>query len=420
MEKSYFMLFGDNKSLYTELPVDIDTFIENDHYIGRSTRNGESIYSFWRQRLREMFDPKNPNKYREMFCATALGTGKTKVSIIAFTYTLYCYMCLRNPNEFFKFDSKDTLAFVIASVGKTMFGIPQNTFLDFVMHSPWFKSHGSFTYKKDIHGGTRDIPDSYIPFSNIEIIYASNNDDILGVQVMCAYTGHECEKYNGKDTYEFYSHIKARVESRSIIDHVCYGKMFTDFELTNDETNINIVKMKQKQNDVLSVNGSQFMIKPQNTFDYSESFFIVYDGIYGHSKVITRDDIILGERLEKNWKFISCPINVLSCAKLEPDSFLLSLCGIQLSVPKNNISFSDALKELYSGKAIMKDGEDIFWIAERDGVYSYDSITHEKRESSGLTVSFCCDLQQLEDFFYKKCWTSFQNPIEYKSNDNKE
>ena len=40
------MMFGDDKSLYTELPVDIDTFIEDDHYIGKSTRNGQSIYSF--------------------------------------------------------------------------------------------------------------------------------------------------------------------------------------------------------------------------------------------------------------------------------------------------------------------------------------------------------------------------------------
>ena len=89
---NYYRMFGDDPSLYTELPVDIDTFIEDNHYIGYSTRNGKSIYPFWRQRLREMFDPEHPNKYREMFCATAIGTGKTRVTMIAFTYTLYCYM----------------------------------------------------------------------------------------------------------------------------------------------------------------------------------------------------------------------------------------------------------------------------------------------------------------------------------------
>lgn len=407
---NYYMMFGDDKSLYTELPVDIDTFIEDDHYIGNSTRNGKMNYPFWRQKLREMFDPENPNKYREMFCATAIGTGKTRVTLIAFTYTLYCYMCLRNPNEFFKFNSKDILAFVIASVGKTQFGIPQNTFLDFVKNSPWFKSHGSFTYKKDIHGGTRDIPDSYIPFSNIEIIYASKNDDILGVQVMCAYIGHECERYNGNDTYELYSHIEARISSRSSINHVYYGRMFTDFELTNDETNIKIVKMQQSMDDVLSVNGSQFMVKPQGTFDYKDSFYIAYDEIYGHSKIITKDDFSCCQELvDGGWKFICCPINTLECAKLEPDRFLLQMCGIQLSVPKNGMNLVKALEELMDDKAIMEDGKDEFYALDEFGfITSYDVETNKKIEQTKFVFDRYNDLELL---LYSSNWISFPNPV---------
>ena len=406
----YYRMFGDDKSLYTELPVDIDTFIEDDHYIGKETRNGQSIYPFWRQRLREMFDPEHPNKYREMFCATAVGTGKTKATLIAFTYTLYCYMCLRNPNEFFKFNSKDILAFVIASVGKTQFGIPQNTFLDFVMHSPWFKSHGSFTYKKDIHGGTRDIPDSYIPFSNIEIIYASKNDDILGVQVVCAYTGHECDRYNYADTFEFYGHINARIESRTIIDNVCYGRMFTDFELTNDKTNIEIVKRKQFMDGVLHVDGSQFIIKPQETFDYRDSFYIAYDGIYGHSKIITKDNFSCCQELvDGGWKFICCPISTLEYAKLEPDRFLLQMCGIQLSVPKKRMSLVKAIEELVDGNAIMEDGNDEFYALDENGfIASYDVETNKKIEQTKFVFDKYSDLELL---LYSSNWISFPNPV---------
>ena len=406
--ESYYMMFGDDKSLYTEFPVDIDTFIEEDHYIGKSTRNGKSIYPFWRQRLREMFDPENPNKYREMFCATAVGTGKTRATLIAFTYTLYCYMCLRNPNEFFKFNSRDTLAFVIASVGKTQFSIPQNTFLDFVMYSPWFKSHGNLTYKKDARG--RDALDSYAPFSNIEIIYASKNDDVLGVQVMCAYTGHECDRYNGADTYEFYSHINARVESRSTIDHVCHGRMFTDFELNNDETNIKIVKRQQSKNDVLSVNGSQFMIKPQGTFDYTDSFYIAYDGIYGHSKIITKDDFSCCQELvDGGWKFICCPIDTLGYAKLEPDLFLLQMCGIQLFCTEDMMSLVKAFEELMNGKAIMEDGEDEFYALDEVGfITSYDVKTNKKINQAKFIFNNNIDLKFLLN---GNNWISFPNPV---------
>lgn len=410
---NYYMMFGDDKSLYTELPVDIDTFIEDDHYIGNSTRNGKSIYPFWRQRLREMFDAENPNKYREMFCATAIGTGKTRVTLIAFAYTLYCYMCLRNPNEFFKFNSKDILAFVIASVGKTQFGIPQNTFLDFVKNSPWFESHGTFTYK---NGGTKDILDSYIPLANIEIVYASKNDDVLGVQVVCAYTGHECDRYNGADTYEFYGHIKARVESRSIIDNVCYGRMFTDFELTNDETNAKIVKMNQSLDNVLSVSGSQFIIKPQETFDYRDSFYIAYDGIYGHSKIITKDDFSCCQELvDGGWKFICCPINTLEYAKLEPDLFLLQMCGIQLSAPKKMMSWSKALEELMDDKAIMEDGKDEFYALDENGfIASYSTKTNEKigQTELKLVLNNYSDLKLLLN---SNNWISFQNPVNNNS-----
>ena len=89
---NYYMMFGDDKSLYTELPVDIDTFIEDDHYIGNSTRNGKMNYPFWRQRLREMFDPENPNKYREMFCATAIGTGKTSNFNCIYIHSILLYV----------------------------------------------------------------------------------------------------------------------------------------------------------------------------------------------------------------------------------------------------------------------------------------------------------------------------------------
>lgn len=410
---NYYMMFGEDKSLYTELPVDIDTFIEDDHYIGKETRNGQSIYPFWRQRLREMFDPEHPNKYKEMFCATAIGTGKTRVTIIAFTYTLYCYMCLRNPNEFFKLNSpKDMLAFVIASVGKSQFGIPKNTFLDFVMNSPWFKNHGSFTYRKDIHSETRDIPDSYVPFSNIGIIYASKCDDILGAQVMCAYTGHECDRYNGKDTYELHSYIEARIGSRSIIDQVFYGRVFTDFELTNDETNIEIVKRKQSEDGVLSVNGSQFIIKPQGTFDYKDSFFITYDGIYGHSRVITKDDIILGDRLEKGYKFISCPINTLEYAKLDPDHFLLQMCGIQLSAMKKMMSLAEALEELMNDKAIMEDGKNEFYALDEIGfITSYNVKTNKKINRTKFIFDNRSDIKFLLN---SNNWISFPDPV----NDN--
>jgi hypothetical protein len=44
---------------FEEIPVDIDKFIEDDEYIGKITGHGSTVYPFWRDILRRIFDPKN-------------------------------------------------------------------------------------------------------------------------------------------------------------------------------------------------------------------------------------------------------------------------------------------------------------------------------------------------------------------------
>lgn len=41
---------------YEEIPVDIDTFLESDHYLGKSTDRGQAIYPYWRKAYREIIE----------------------------------------------------------------------------------------------------------------------------------------------------------------------------------------------------------------------------------------------------------------------------------------------------------------------------------------------------------------------------
>lgn len=77
-----------NQLLYTdyeELPVDIDTFIEDDRFIGKITNHGENIYPYWRNKLRQIFSPDN--HYSECLSGNTLipvsnGTEKTIKTIV--------------------------------------------------------------------------------------------------------------------------------------------------------------------------------------------------------------------------------------------------------------------------------------------------------------------------------------------------
>lgn len=40
---------------YKEIPVDIDTFLESETYLGKTNRCGEAVYPFWRNELRNFF-----------------------------------------------------------------------------------------------------------------------------------------------------------------------------------------------------------------------------------------------------------------------------------------------------------------------------------------------------------------------------
>ncbi|AMM44821.1 hypothetical protein SP15_022 [Bacillus phage SP-15] len=73
---------GDSETLnslfyadYDEVPVDIDTFIEDPEYFGNGTDQGKLIYPFWRKELRKIFAPGN--KYFEV-CLS----GDTEVKLL--------------------------------------------------------------------------------------------------------------------------------------------------------------------------------------------------------------------------------------------------------------------------------------------------------------------------------------------------
>lgn len=162
---------------YKEIPVDIDTFMNDELYLGKATRNGESIYPFWRKTLNEIFDAGN--KYEEIFFTGATRTGKSSTGITATAYMLYRLQCLRDPQAYF--DKKDVSIFSILffNITKDMAaGVAFREFNDTLKTSPWFNMHGKFSASE------RNF--YYIPEGNkVSIDYGSDAAHGLGKQVYC-------------------------------------------------------------------------------------------------------------------------------------------------------------------------------------------------------------------------------------------
>lgn len=162
---------------YEEIPVDIDTFIENDYYIGKVTQQGTTIYPYWREKLRQIFDPNN--NFNEIIFTGAIGLGKTTIAITAMAYILYQLLCLKNPQKFYGLqgNSKIVLAFFNVNLDLS-YGVAFKKLQSMLLESPWFLEHGTVV-------GREEKNKRYYPDKGIEFKVGSQDTHGLGQDIFC-------------------------------------------------------------------------------------------------------------------------------------------------------------------------------------------------------------------------------------------
>lgn len=162
---------------YVEIPVDIDTFLCDDRYLGKITRNGNAIYPFWRDFMRKLFTAGN--KYEEVFFTGATRIGKSSTAITCTAYMLYRLMCLRDPQEYFGKKDVSVFSILFFNLTKELAGsVAYREFEDTVLACPWFLDHGK-------RMGSDKNP-YYVPDGGKVVInYGSDAAHALGQQVFC-------------------------------------------------------------------------------------------------------------------------------------------------------------------------------------------------------------------------------------------
>ena len=169
-----FEQFGDSPTLrevyemdYEEIPVSIDEFIENDLYIGKSTRNGTSIYPYWRKKYKEIFNESLG--YEEIVLTGAIGVGKTRTAVVCLAYILYKIMCLKNPQEYFRFNEGDEITIFFLNITlKLAEGVGFKTLHEFLLNSPWFMARGTVSGRTELR---------YVPPKHISIDFGSKAEN---------------------------------------------------------------------------------------------------------------------------------------------------------------------------------------------------------------------------------------------------
>ena len=200
-------------SEYNEIPVDIDTFIDNDYYLGRAWKDSSGnskMYPYWRNRLRELFPTNITTSVNNTIFSGSRGIGKTEIAIAISLYLMYRLMCLKNPKEHLHLKPTERICFAYMNITKALAeDIGVSKFQETVKASPWFMARGSMT--------RRNNDDYWIPPDYINIIIGSQPSHVIGLPIFFCLDG-DTEILTTEGTYKIKDLVGKDMKVYSISD----------------------------------------------------------------------------------------------------------------------------------------------------------------------------------------------------------
>ena len=322
---------------YKEIPVDIDTFIESDLYLGKTNRNGAGVYPYWRQVMTDLFT--SGNKYEEVILTGATRIGKTSTAITCVAYMLYRLMCLRDPQKYFGKKEISKFSVLFFNITKELAaGVAFREFNDTLKASPWFNMHGSFSNSE------RNF--YYIPEGDkITIDFGSDASHGLGKQVFCAVMD-ECNfsKAGIKDVakakahmQDVYNTISARIKGTFRKGGEVYGKLFAVSSKRSDSDFMELYVQRQLEagagEHMYISDKPQWEVLPPSQFQPQK--FTIAVGDRFHKGFVVQDnqsdEKTLSDLAQQGYLLLHPPIDMKSDFLADFDIALRDLAGI--SVP---------------------------------------------------------------------------------------
>lgn len=316
---------------YKEIPVDIDTFLNDNEYLGLTNRQGDSVYPYWRKSMHEIFD--NGNQYTQCVFTGATRIGKTSTAITCAAFMLYRMMCLRDPQAFFQ--KKEISQFSLLFFNLTLDlakSVAFREFNDTLEMSPWFQKHGVFS------GGKKDR--CYYPEGGKIVIEAGSDvAHSLGKQVFCAVLDEVNFARSGvKDITKAKSRIKgiydsvvARVEGTFRMRGQVYGKIFavsskkTDSDFLEDHVE---AQLSAGNTHLISFDRPQWEVLPPDQFSPGRFYIAVGDKHHKGFVLSDESEDALKELRNQGYQLLQVPIDMKSNFLSDFDISLRDLAGI--------------------------------------------------------------------------------------------
>lgn len=367
---------------YKEIPVDIDTFLNSDVYLGKTNRHGDAVYPFWRKELNKFFGAGN--KYYEWILTGATRIGKTSTAISATAYMLYRLMCLRDPQKYFNKKDVSKFSILFFNITKDLArGVAYREFNDTLKESPWFNAHGTFS--------DSDKNFYYIPEGGKIIIdYGSDASHGLGQQVFVGFMDEiNFSKAGVKDVTKAKAHMKAtydtiaaRVTGTFKHGGEVFGKIFAVSSKRSDSDFMEAYVEEQLNagagDHMFISDAPQWEVLPRDTF--SKDTFYIAVGDRHHKGFVVPDNQCFPEALEdlkkQGYRLLQPPVDMKSNFLADFHIALRDLAGIAVTGALSFIT-QEAISQCTTTERRNPFYTDILEIGTKDN-YSIEEFFHMK------------------------------------------
>ena len=277
---------------YAEIPVDIETFVDDYNYLGNAWHDKDGntkLYPYWRKELRKIFPDNLTTTVNNAIFSGSRGRGKSEVSCLIMAYLLHRVLCLKDPVAHFHLKPTEKIVFAFMNIKLALAEeIGNSKFQNTLLSSPWFIAHGEIT------GRTKKIwvPKKYNGNVAIDIKIGSQADDLIGLPIFACLDGETIINTTDGD-YKIKDLVGKSIKVRNIDEN---GKV-----TISDECTVAITSESNEEYEIELEDGSIIKCTPNHKF-------MLKDGTYKEAQYLTDEDELFD--IDKTYKeFIAEIVN---------------------------------------------------------------------------------------------------------------
>lgn len=319
---------------YEEIPVDLETFVSDDRYMGQAWKDAEgksTLFPYWHNKLKELFPTNIDTSVNNFIASGARGLGKSEVCILIGQYLMYRLLCLKDPLAFYGMKNTEKFCFAFMNLTlKSVEEIGNDKFQKGIQQSPWFMSKGRMT--------TLNSKPYWVPPDPIEIILGSQSGHVIGRPIYYAF-------FDEVNFIKNQDEDKQRQIAKDMIDtaiggmktrFIRNGKNPTVLALASSKSSDKAFleehmkrKLESEKENVLVVEEAVWVVQPRDRFT-KEEFKVAVGNRFLQSTVL-KDDEDENYYILKGYKIINVPNTYKSNFLEDIDKALCDYAGIAAS-----------------------------------------------------------------------------------------